>query len=497
MIGAGPLVSMRDVTKQFPGVVALDHVNFELVSGEIHALLGENGAGKSTLIKIISGVYPPTSGEVYIRGTLMHSFTPSSARGLGVGTVYQGLSLVPSLTVTQNLFLGHEQASHPMGWLDRPRMRVRAREALHDIGLDVDPDLNVERLSISQQQLVEIAKVLLLGVEILIMDEPTDKLTAREAGRLFALLRTMRQAGRGVIYITHKLEEIMQIADRVTVLRDGHKVATVPAGQTSFPHLIQMMVGRDIREVFPKKIVPLGGELLGVKHLSVPGILEDVSLSVRAGEIVGMAGLVGSGRTELAKAIVGALPMSQGELQLFGRPVRISSPNVAVRSGLALLPEDRHKEGLFLLLSVRENIMLPSLRRMWLNFRQMENVARQFVERLRIRTPSLQTPALQLSGGNQQKVVLSKWLTTRARVFIFDEPMQGIDVGSKVEICRLIGELAEAGAGIILISSELREILALADRVVVMRKGRIVANLARDQATQEIVLGAIFGESAA
>ena len=210
-----------------------------------------------------------------------------------------------------------------------------------------------------------------------------------------------------------------------------------------------------------------------------------------------MAGLVGSGRTELAKAIVGALPMSQGELHLFGRPVRISSPNVAVRSGLALLPEDRHKEGLFLLLSVRENIMLPSLRRMWLNFRQMENVARQFVERLRIRTPSLQTPALQLSGGNQQKVVLSKWLTTRARVFIFDEPMQGIDVGSKVEICRLIGELAEAGAGIILISSELREILALADRVVVMRKGRIVANLARDQATQEIVLGAIFGESAA
>ena len=237
--------------------------------------------------------------------------------------------------------------------------------------------------------------------------------------------------------------------------------------------------------------------MLGVKHLSVPGILEDVSLSVRAGEIVGMAGLVGSGRTELAKAIVGALPMSQGELQLFGRPVRISSPNVAVRSGLALLPEDRHKEGLFLLLSVRENIMLPSLHRMWLNFRQMENVARQFVERLRIRTPSLQTPALQLSGGNQQKVVLSKWLTTRARVFIFDEPMQGIDVGSKVEICRLIGELAEAGAGIILISSELREILALADRVVVMRKGRIVANLARDQATQEIVLGAIFGESAA
>ena len=335
MIGAGPLVSMRDVTKQFPGVVALDHVNFELVSGEIHALLGENGAGKSTLIKIISGVYPPTSGEVYIRGTLMHSFTPSSARGLGVGTVYQGLSLVPSLTVTQNLFLGHEQASHPMGWLDRPRMRVRAREALHDIGLDVDPDLNVERLSISQQQLVEIAKVLLLGVEILIMDEPTDKLTAREAGRLFALLRTMRQAGRGVIYITHKLEEIMQIADRVTVLRDGHKVATVPAGQTSFPHLIQMMVGRDIREVFPKKIVPLGGELLRVEYLSVPGILEDVSLSVRAGEIVGMAGIVGSGRTEFAKAIVGALPMSRGELHLFGRPVRISSPDVAVRSGLS------------------------------------------------------------------------------------------------------------------------------------------------------------------
>src|SRR3989454_6737443 len=497
MIGTGPLVSMRDVTKQFPGVVALDHVNFDLVSGEIHAFRGKKGGGNPPLIKIISGVYPPTSGEVYIRGTLMHTFTPSSARNLGVGTVYQGLSLVPSLTVTQNLFLGREQAYRLMGWLDRPRMRVRAREALHDVGLDIDPALSIERLSISHQQLVEIAKVLLLGAEILIMDEPTDKLTAREATRLFELLRTMRQAGKGVIYITHKLEEITQIADRVTVLRDGHKVATVSAGQTPFPHLIYMMVGRDVREVFPKKIVPLGGELLRVEHLSVPGILKDISLSVRAGEIIGIAGIVGSGRTELAKALVGALPMSQGELYLFGRPVRISSPDVAVRSGLALPPEDRHKEGLFLLLSVRENIMLPSLRRMWLNFRQMENVAKQFVERLRIRTPSLQTPVLQLSGGNQQKVVLSKWLATKARVFIFDEPMQGIDVGSKAEICRLIGELAEAGAGIILISSELREILALADRVVVMRQGRIVTNLAREQATQEIVLGAIFRESAA
>src|SRR3989454_4586454 len=251
MIGTGPLVSMRDVTKQFPGVVALDHVNFELMSGEIHALLGENGAGKSTLIKIISGVYPPTSGEVYIRGTLMHTFTPSSARNLGVGTVYQGLSLVPSLTVTQNLFLGREQAYRLMGWLDRPRMRVRAREALHDVGLDIDPALSIERLSISHQQLVEIAKVLLLGAEILIMDEPTDKLTAREAARLFELLRTMRQAGKGIIYITHKLEEIPEIADRVTVLRDGRRVATAPARDTPIPQLIQMMAGRDLKEMFP------------------------------------------------------------------------------------------------------------------------------------------------------------------------------------------------------------------------------------------------------
>jgi ribose transport system ATP-binding protein len=493
---AQPLVSLRDITKRFPGVVALDRVNFDLVPGEIHALLGENGAGKSTLIKIISGVYSPTSGSVRIRGTDVRDFTPLSARSLGVGTAYQGLSLVPSLSVTQNLFLGHERTAGPMGWLDRQGMAARAREALRDVGLDLDPDVPVEQLSLAKQQLIEIAKVLLRGTEILIMDEPTDKLTAREAARLFELLETVRAAGKGVIYITHKLDEINEIAERVTVLRDGRNVATV-SGQTPIARLIQMMVGRDVREMFPKKTVPIGDDLLRVEHLTVPGVLEDVSLRLRAGEIVGVAGLVGSGRTELAKALVGALRMSHGEIHLRGHPVKISSPDIAVRSGLALLPEDRHRDGLFQLLSVQENIMLPSLRRSWLNFEEMGRVAGQFVDRLKIRTPSLRSQVMQLSGGNQQKVVLSKWLATKARVLIFDEPTQGIDVGSKVEIYRLIGELAESGAGIILISSELREILALADRVVVMRRGRTVTDLPRAEASQETVLRAIFGESTA
>jgi ribose transport system ATP-binding protein len=489
---------MRNIVKTFPGAVALQDVDFELNAGEIHALLGENGAGKSTLIKIISGVYPPDTGRVSIRGSEIHAFTPHTARTLGVGTVYQGLSLAPQLNVIQNLFLGREQVHHEFtGWLNRPAMRVKAREALDQVGLDVDPDTPVERLGLSHQQMVEIAKVLLLGAEILIMDEPTDKLTTREAGRLFELLRAMRRAGKGIIYITHKLEEIPEIADRVTVLRDGRRVATTPARDTPIPQLIQMMVGRDLKEMFPTIESTLGDEVLRAEHLTVSGVLHDVSLNLRAGEIVGIAGLVGSGRTELAKALVGALPITNGVVFFMGQRTRIKSPEIAVRMGIALLPEDRHREGLFMLLPVRENVVLPSLQTQWLNPRRMDALARHFVDQLRIRIPSLQAPAMQLSGGNQQKVVLAKWLASRSKVFIFDEPTQGIDVGSKVEIYRLIAELAQAGAGILLISSELREILSLSHRVLVMWKGRLVGNLTRQEATPEQVLTRIFGEPAA
>ena len=412
--------------------------------------------------------------------------------------MYQGLSLAPQLNVTQNLFLGREQVHHEFtGWLNRPAMRVKAREALHQVGLDVDPDTPVEQLGLSHQQMVEIAKVLLLGAEILIMDEPTDKLTTREAGRLFELLRAMRRAGKGIIYITHKLEEIPEIADRVTVLRDGRRVATAPARETPIPQLIQLMVGRDLKEMFPTIESILGDEVLRAEHLTVPGVLHDVSLTLRAGEIVGVAGLVGSGRTELAKALVGALPITNGVVFFMGQRTRIKSPEIAVRKGIALLPEDRHREGLFMLLPVRENVVLPSLRTQWLNSRHMDTLAGRFVGHLRIRIPSLQAPVMQLSGGNQQKVVLAKWLASRSKVFIFDEPTQGIDVGSKVEIYRLIADLAQAGAGILLISSELREILSLSHRVLVMWKGRLVGNLARQEATPERVLAGIFGDTAA
>ena len=492
------LVVAQGIVKTFPGVTALTQIDFELRRGEVHALVGENGAGKSTLIKIISGVYPPSAGHVSIRGIPMSTFTPHTARDLGVGTVYQGLSLVPTLTVAQTLFLGHEPVTHqPTGWLDRPAMQARAREILREVGLDVPPDIPVNSLSVSQQQLVEIAKVLLLGAEVLILDEPTDKLTAKESHRLFKLVRGMRAAGKGIIYITHKLEELAEIADRITVLRDGRHVGTVPAADTPIAQLIQMMVGRDLREMFPKVAVAPGGELLRVEHLSVPGQLEDINLTLRSGEILGLAGLIGSGRTELAKALMGAARTSRGDVFLRGRRVHLTSPEAAVRHGLALLPEDRHREGLFLLLPVRENIVITGLRGLWLNFRRMREVAQHFVERLHIRTPSLGALVLQLSGGNQQKVVLSKWLATDAKVFIFDEPTQGIDVGSKVEIYRLMGELAQSGAGIVLISSELREILALADRVAVMRRGRLVGTFTRAEATQERILAAAFGDSAA
>jgi ribose transport system ATP-binding protein len=492
------LVTMGDIVKTFPGVVALKHVDFELRAGEIHVLLGENGAGKSTLVKIISGVYPPDAGRVTIRGSEIHTFTPHTARGLGIGTVYQGLSLAPQLTVTQNLFLGHEKVRGALaGWLNRPAMRDRARDVLAQVGLDVDPDVPVEQLAVSQQQLVEIARVLLLGAQILILDEPTDKLTAREIGRLFEQLRALRQEGRGIIYITHRLEEIPEIADRVTVLRDGQRVATVPVRDTTLPQLIRMMVGRDLKEMFPTIQSTLGNELLRAEHLVVPGVLHDVSLTLHAGEIVGIAGLVGSGRTELAKTIVGALPLTSGDIFFLGRKTRIKSPESAVRKGLALLPEDRHREGLFMLLPVRENIVLPSLQGQWLDFRRMDGLAKHFVDRLRIRTPSLRASAMQLSGGNQQKVVLAKWLASRSKVFIFDEPTQGIDVGSKVEIYTLIAELARAGAGILLISSELREILALSHHVLAMWKGRIAGSFTRQEATPERVLASIFGDTAA
>jgi ribose transport system ATP-binding protein len=492
------LVTMRNIVKVFPGVRALDHVDFELKPGEIHALLGENGAGKSTLIKIISGVYAPDMGSVTIRGAEVHSFTPHTARTLGVGTVYQGLSLAPQLTITQNLFLGHEQVHNQVtGWLNQSVMRARTRAVLHQLELDIDPDTLVEHLGVSHQQLVEIAKVLLLGAEVLIMDEPTDKLTAREVRRLFEQLRAIRQAGKGIVYITHKLEEIPEIADRITVLRDGQRVATVSAQDIRLQQLIQMMVGRDLQEMFPAIDNVPGDEVLRVEHVTVPGVLHDVSLAVHAGEIVGIAGLVGSGRTELAKALVGALTITDGAVFFRGQRTRIKSPEAAVRMGLALLPEDRHREGLFMLLPVRENIVLPSLHRQWLDFRRMESVARHFVDRLHIRTPSLQTWAMQLSGGNQQKVVLSKWLASKSKIFIFDEPTQGIDVGSKVEIYRLIAELAQAGGGIVLISSELREILALSHRVLVMWKGRIVRNFSHQEATPERVIASIFGDTAA
>lgn len=494
----GALVLVRGVSKHFPGVVALDRVDFDLHASEIHALLGENGAGKSTLIKVIAGVYPPDAGAMWIRGAEVHLFTPHQARALGVGTAYQGFSLVPSLTVAQNLFLGSEVVSSQItGWLDRAAMLARAREVLGSVGLDVDPDTPIDRLGASSQQLVEIAKVLLLGAEIVILDEPTDKLTASETKRLFDLLRAMRHAGKGIVYITHKLEEVAEIADRVTVLRDGKRVATVDASTASVSQLIQMMVGRDLEEMFPELHSVPGAELLRVEDLSVPEALHQVNLVVHAGEIVGMAGLVGSGRSTLARALMGAVPNARGSITISGQPVSITSPEMAVRMGLALLPEDRHRDGLFLHLPVRENIVLPSLRRPWLDFRAMDKVARGFVTRLRIRTPSLKTRAMQLSGGNQQKVVLSKWLASQAKVYIFDEPTQGIDVASKVEIYRLISELAESGAAILLISSELREVLALSHRIVVMRKGRLVREFSRREATPERVLASVFGESAA
>ena len=490
---------MIGVSKSFPGVLALDKVDLDVLPGEVHVLLGENGAGKSTLMKILSGAVRRDAGEIELDGQRVDIESPRDAQALGVRIIYQELTLVPYLTAAENIFLGREPCSVP-GFVDTKRMREEAAKLLETLGLRLDPDRPVREMGIAQQQMVEVAKALVGNARVLVMDEPTSALTNTEIDELFAAINRLTARGTAIIYISHRLEEVSRIGNRVTVLRDGRKIATHRIGEVDIPHLIRLMANRDLAEHFPKRRVPPGRPLLEVRGLRRAGVLDDINLTVHAGEVVGVAGLLGAGRTEMARAIVGADRRDAGEIRVNGDVVRLDHPADAIRRGIGFMPEDRKTQGLIQLLSVGENTTLPALDRFsrggLLNRRAAAAAASKLVKDLRIRTPGLDQPVAQLSGGNQQKVVLAKWLATGADVLIMDEPTRGIDIGAKVEIYELMNQLTARGAGILMISSELTEVLGMSDRILVMRGGRIVAEFDSANVTQENVLRAALGQAA-
>jgi rhamnose transport system ATP-binding protein len=478
-------------------VNALSGVNFDLQRGEVHALVGENGAGKSTLIKIITGAHLPDSGTLEIDGQRVDGNSPLKSKALGVAAIYQQPALFPDLTIAENIALGLESRSI-FGRIDWNVRRKRARELLDLIGARIDPATTAGELSIPEQQLVEIARALGAQAKILILDEPTASLSEEEVENLFRVIQDLKQRQVGMIYISHRLEELRRIGDRVTVLRDGRSIATHAMSEITDQELIRLMVGRELKQVFPKREVPIGGTVLEVRQLgSRASGIEDVSFSLRAGEILGLAGLVGSGRTEVARALFGVTPADRGEIRMSGRPIRIADPSDAVESGIAYVPEDRRRHGVVLELPIAANTTLASLRRIakfgLIDYSAEREITIDYVDRLGVKTHSIFAPAAVLSGGNQQKVALGRWLATGPTVLILDEPTQGIDVGAKSEIHRLMCDLAERGFAILMISSELPEILGMSDRIGVMRQGRLVAVLDRKDATDHSIMALAFG----
>ncbi|BAS27774.1 D-ribose transporter ATP binding protein [Limnochorda pilosa] len=486
---------MRGMGKVFPGVVALDGVDLDLYPGEVHALVGENGAGKSTLMKVLSGIYRPDAGQVLWDGAPVVAHSPGEARRLGLSIVHQEFNLVGPLSVAENLFLTDLPSSG--GLLRVGEMRKRARDLLARLDLALDVTRPVESLSVAEMQLVEIARALASDCRVLILDEPTAALTRAEVERLFDVLRGLRSRGVALVYISHKLEEVFALADRVTVLRDGRQVGSGPAASWTREEVIARMVGRELSGYFPARQRQPGPPLLEVRDLSVPGKLFDVSLTLRQGEILGVFGLMGAGQELLARALFGAVPGTQGQILLDGRPVRLASPAAAISHHLALVTEDRKQEGLVLIDDVVGNTTLAALRRFspggFLQRRRQREVTGRFVERLRIRTPSLSQEVGHLSGGNQQKVVLAKWLATEPRVLILVEPTRGIDVGAKAEIYQIMNELAAQGRALLFVSPELPEILGLSDRILVMAEGRIRAELDPARTSQEEIMALATG----
>jgi ribose transport system ATP-binding protein len=478
--GATPpaLLHMSGLRKAFPGVQAISAGTFDLLAGEIHALVGENGAGKSTLVKILTGVHRADDGEIRIDGRRVDFHTPLAARRARIAAIYQEFTLVPALSVGANLFLGRERTRR--GFIDSNYEKTAALAVLDRLGVPIDPDTLVAELTTAQQQLVEIARALLADARILVMDEPTAALTPREVQSLFVILRDIAAQGIGVVFISHRLDEVFAVADRVTVMRDGVTVATTPTAQLDRRRLIEQMVGRPLEDEFPKGRAPLGDVRFEVQNLS-GRLVTEVSFFVRAGEILGVAGLMGAGRTEVARLIFGADPRESGRILLDGKRLEIASPREAIRQGICLLTEDRKLQGLVLKASARENFALPNLgawsRCGWIDGKKEKTRFLDRVNSLRIRVAGPDQPAEDLSGGNQQKLLMARWLESNSKVFIFDEPTRGIDVGAKYDMYLLINDLAAQGKALVIISSELPEVLGISDRILVMREGRIAGEI--------------------
>ncbi|GIF63074.1 ribose import ATP-binding protein RbsA [Asanoa ishikariensis] len=490
------MLALQRVSKSFGAVAALRDVDLELVAGEAHALVGENGAGKSTLVRILAGVHPPDTGTVLLDGAPVTFGGPADARAAGIAVIYQEPTLFPDLSVAENIFMGR-QPRRSLRRIDTAAMRARSRELFDRLGVRLDPDRPARGLSIADQQLVEIAKALSTNARVLVMDEPTAALSGVEVERLFAVARSLRDEGAAVLFISHRFDEVFDLCERITVMRDGRRVDTAPASQLTVDALVRKMVGRDVATLFPKVDTTPGDVRLDVRGLTRHGFFSDVSFTVRGGEIVALAGLVGAGRSEVVRAVFGVDKPDAGEVRVDDKPLPAGDTPAAIAAGLALVPEDRRQQGLVMELSVERNATLPrrwALSRAGLLFGGAERrSAATWTQRLQVKAGRPTDPVATLSGGNQQKVVLAKWLSTEPRVLIVDEPTRGIDVGTKAEVHRLLSELAADGVAVLMVSSELPEVLGMADRVLVMREGRLVADIPRAGADEESVMVAATG----
>jgi ribose transport system ATP-binding protein len=494
------LLQLKNVTKRFPGVLALDKVNLDIRGSEVHGLVGENGAGKSTIIKSITGAHTPEEGEVWFNGQKLGHITPHKSMSLGIACIYQELNQIPRMTVYENIYLGREALSvKQIGWTNRVEMRRESERVLKSLGLDIDPEVEVCTLGVGKQQLIEIARAVRTNAKLIIMDEPTAALSGREADELLEIIKNLRAKGHSIVYVSHRLHEVKAVCDRITVLRDGKTVETRGMKDTSIDDIVKLMVGRDIGNKFPKVKVPIGKEMLRVEGLTRKGVIDNVSFHVREGEILGFAGLVGSGRTETARALTGADPINSGEIFVNGQQIKIKNPRDSINAGIAFLTEDRKGQGLILIQSIEFNSTLVNLKQyrfpygFFLDLKRARRDAEQKIQELRTRTPNSDQAAGNLSGGNQQKVVIAKWLLTNCKIFIIDEPTRGIDVGAKVEVYNLVNELVKNGAAVIMISSEMDECIGMSDRVMVMYEGKITAELTGSDITQEKIMYAASG----
>jgi rhamnose transport system ATP-binding protein len=488
---------LRGISKRFAATQALDDVSLDLLPGEVHALVGENGAGKSTLVKILAGIHQPDGGTIRLDGEPIQIQGPAQARALGIAVVHQEPRLFPDLTVAENVFIGHAPAGR-LGTIDWGATRRAAQALFRQLDVQIDVGSPVRGLSMADQQLIEIAKSLSVDASVLILDEPTASLSAHEVERLFTIVRRLRDRGVSVLFVSHRLDEVFELCDRATVFRDGRHVITTATRDLTTADLVRHMVGRSV-SLFPKVATPVGEVLLEVNDLTRIGAFRDVGFSVRAGEIVGFAGLVGAGRTEVARVLFGIDQRDAGEIRLGGAPVTFANPSAAMDAGIAYLPEDRHQEGLVLDFSIAQNVTLPILARLFPRFliraSTERTIARDYTQQFNVRMTGVNQLVGALSGGNQQKVVLAKWLASKPTILILDEPTRGIDIGAKVEVHRIISELAASGLGIILISSDLPEVLAMSDRILVLHEGRVTAEIPRDRATEERVMFAATGSA--